>query len=356
VATAIRPNSRSVSVSLGKGISLVQAMTSAVMEAAENFHGEQLADRYHTATYRALAARAAVAAPDSLPRTRSRFDGGTAIPWIEGFDLLHRESCWLPAELVHTDCTIPPLPGSGHFLSSSNGLAAGNHVLEALISAICEVIERDAVALWKAKGIRARARHVVDAASVADADCRGLLKKYAAADMAVRIWHVTTEPGVPAFICDIRPRAEAMEPLTRRFRGAACHPDPAVALAGALTEAAQTRLTYISGARDDLPPEDYIDPPTASLSETLLDAFAGEATARDFATIPGFPARDLAQTVRTLLDRLVRGGWDRVVAVDLSLPDRGIPVVRVVIPGMESPADDPRYRPGARARAAAEAS
>src|SRR6266513_3860017 len=42
VAIAVRPNSRSVSVSQGKGLDLPQAMASALMEASEGFHAEEI--------------------------------------------------------------------------------------------------------------------------------------------------------------------------------------------------------------------------------------------------------------------------------------------------------------------------
>src|ERR1700716_4064363 len=42
VAVAVRPNSRSVSVSQGKGLELPQAMASALMEACEGFHAEEI--------------------------------------------------------------------------------------------------------------------------------------------------------------------------------------------------------------------------------------------------------------------------------------------------------------------------
>src|SRR5258707_5385963 len=45
VAVAVRPNSRSVSVSQGKGLGLSQALASALMEAIELFHGENLTAR-----------------------------------------------------------------------------------------------------------------------------------------------------------------------------------------------------------------------------------------------------------------------------------------------------------------------
>ena len=44
-------------------------------------------------------------------------------------------------------------------------------------------------------------------------------------------------------------------------------------------------------------------------------------------------------------------GIDQVLSVDLTRPDIGIPVVRVVIPGLESLHDIPGAVPGARARA-----
>src|SRR4051812_32950415 len=42
VAVAVRPNSRSVSVSQGKGLDWEQAMASALMEACEGFHAEEI--------------------------------------------------------------------------------------------------------------------------------------------------------------------------------------------------------------------------------------------------------------------------------------------------------------------------
>src|SRR5712672_2570267 len=53
VAVAVRPNSRSVSVSQGKGLELPQAMASALMEATEGFHAEEIGP-CRRATYREL--------------------------------------------------------------------------------------------------------------------------------------------------------------------------------------------------------------------------------------------------------------------------------------------------------------
>jgi YcaO-like protein with predicted kinase domain len=226
VVATIRLNSRSVSVSQGKGLDLPQAMASALMEAIEGFHAEEVGESLCVTD---------VVDPLTSCTTGRRFDLDVPISWLEGFDLLQQEPCWLPAEIVHTDYTRP---FDGYFLAGSNGLASGNHLVEALGSAVCELVERDGVALWSASGIRARARRALDIASVDDPDCLALLAKYEKAGIDVRIWNVTTDVGIAAFFCDIRdPSADEPRRL-RHFHGAGCHPDRAVALARALSEAA----------------------------------------------------------------------------------------------------------------------
>ena len=49
--------------------------------------------------------------------------------------------------------TIGVIQATTTFLATSNGLASGNHILEALEHALCEVIERDTQALDAARGM-----------------------------------------------------------------------------------------------------------------------------------------------------------------------------------------------------------
>ena len=349
VAVAVRPNSRSVSVSQGKGLDLAQAMTSALMEAIEGFHAEEVGDRWR-ANYRELAANHDVVDPLTLCTTGRPLDVEATISWLEGFDLLRQEACWVPFEIVHTDYTQPL---DGYFLAGSNGLASGNHLVEAISSAICELVERDAIAVCNASGIRARAERALDIASVDDPDCLALLAKYDKAGIAVRLWNVTTDIGIAAFLCDIRDPSAGEPRRLRHFHGAGCHPDRAIALARSLTEAAQTRLTYIAGIRDDLLPSEYIEPPTADIIDALIDALCQENEPNSFRQVPSFAAADLVQDLQWELERLRSAGITRVVAIDLTRPDFAIPVVRVVIPGLEGDIRHPHYLPGPRARHAA---
>src|SRR3954471_18272935 len=270
VAVAVRPNSRSVSVSQGKGLDREQAMASALMEACEGFHAEEIGP-IRSAAYCALAGREAVVDPAALPASGREFDQRAPIDWSPGWDLLRAEACWVPAELVHTDYTRE---SDGFFLAGSNGLASGNHPVEAVIAAICELIERDALALWQASGIRRQAAGALDLASIDDADCRLLVARYAAAGIAVRVWNMTSDVAVPAFLCQIRETPGGEPGRLLRFQGAGCHPDRAVALSRALTETAQTRLTYIAGIRDDLLPAKYREPENADIADALFEALA----------------------------------------------------------------------------------
>ena len=87
VAIAVRPNSRSVSVAQGKGLELPQAMASALMEACEGFHAEEVGPT-RRAAYRELAAGEIVAAPGSLCAGLRSFDHTVAIDWVEGHERL----------------------------------------------------------------------------------------------------------------------------------------------------------------------------------------------------------------------------------------------------------------------------
>ena len=56
-----------------------------------------------------------------------------------------------------------------------------------------------------------------------------------------------------------------------------------------------------------------------------------------------------------ILDQLRAAGLGQALVVDLTKPQTGISVVRVIVPGLEAARDDGRYFPGARARSAARA-
>ena len=351
VVAVYRPNARSIVVSQGKGLDLWAAKASGLMEAIEAFHAEHAELPLRLASARELARSHDVVDVDRLPRVATtRFHRDRPILWCEARALDDDRALWVPYEMVHTNFTLPLPAGSGYFTMSSNGLASGNHLLEATSHGLCELIERDALALWEAGGGTRSPRGRLALARIEDRHCRGVLDALLAAGLAVGVWDITSDIGVATFACvtvDQRP-GDVGQIYTSH--GSGCHPSRAVALLRALTEAAQTRLTFIAGARDDADRaffERARSPQRIAALRAELDA-PGED--RALAAVASCEHDDVEDDVRWLRARLAATGIEQVAVVDLSQPRFAIPVVRVIAPGLESLHGVPGYVPGARAR------
>jgi YcaO-like protein with predicted kinase domain len=354
VVAVMRPNSRSLAVAQGKGFDLVAAKVSGVMESIENYHAENICKPLlFDSEERIRARRGRVIDVQGLPRAAGgTYDPEARLLWIEGYDALGRERAWLPFEVVHADYTLPLPSNSGAFLLSDSGVASGNHAFEATSHAICELVERDALTLWHYRTPAAQAGCRVDLNTVEDAACRWLLGKFAAADVAVGAWDITSDIGIPSFLCEILDREPNPFRAIGSMFGSGCHPAREVALFRALSEAAQSRLTVIAGSRDDLGLAVYRRGLDLDASHTRLAALAAPG-ARPFAASTTFEGEALEQDIAWELERLQDVGIREVTVVDLALPEIGIPVVRVVIPGLEGICDAPGFVPGRRVRAIA---
>lgn len=356
VALCFRPNSRALAVSQGKGLDLDEAKAGALMETIESFHAERANLSLKFGSYDDLCLTHRLVEVDRLPQAKDTpFHSRFPLLWAEGHDFLLRETVWLPYELVTTDFTLPHPPGFGCFQASSNGLAAGNHLLEAISHAICEVVERDALALWDCLGPAERERRRVNPETIDDPGCRELLAQFERAGIELALWEITTDVGLAAFRCAIAEREPDPTHFFYSARGAGCHPSRAIALSRALTEAAQSRLTFIAGSRDNVFREDYDRARNQNALESRRRQWNAEPAPKDFRDAPDSPAATLRQDVLLELGKLRSMGVGRVIAVDLTRPDLGIPVVRVVIPGLEGVAEARNYAPGMRARALLEA-
>jgi ribosomal protein S12 methylthiotransferase accessory factor len=351
VYTAHRPNSRSLSVTQGKGCTHIAAKVSALMEAVETYHAETIDLPLRLNSLLELNCGHGVVDVMRLPRFKENdFNPYARILWVGGYDLISEEERFIPYEMVHLDYRLPLPSGHGCFMLSSNGLASGNHVLEAVIHGICEIIERDALTLWYLKTSDQQRQSKVDLSTIDDHRCTEIINRFYDAGVNVGVWEITNDVGVPAFLCRILPDVTSDISHIRPASGMGCHLSRGIALLRALTEAAQSRLTFISGVRDDLSREDYkkfLSPDEyAKWKESIQDnAFIP----RNFRAVESFESLSLSGDLDILLDRLKKVGIQEVVYVDLTKPGFNIPVVRVVIPGLEAPLERAEMLLGQRA-------
>jgi ribosomal protein S12 methylthiotransferase accessory factor len=179
----------------------------------------------------------------------------------------------------------------------------------------------------------ARRARELDGASVESTSGRWLLGRFAAARIDVRLWDMTSDVGIPAYHCIVD------DPIAlggvNPIYGAGCHLSKDVALSRALTEAAQSRLTFIAGSRDDLHPTLYDRTPPAPPPSLARGARS------DFGKRRSPPAGEtFDEDLRTALGLLADAGLERVVVVEHTRPEVEIPVVTVVVPGMHQLAEE----------------
>ena len=164
------------------------------------------------------------------------------------------------------------------------------------------------------------------------------------------VWDTTSDIGVASFYGLLLPQDGTVEHIGA---GAGTHPSRAIALSRTLTEAVQTRLTYISGARDDLLEDEFtlagIEQKTAAARQ-LIGTVNGDG--RSFNSVPTREQDLLTDDLQMLLQQLTACDVNRVYSVNLSSAELPVSVVRIVIPQLEPPHDDDSYLPGVRARAA----
>lgn len=355
VAAAVRPNSRSVAQHQGKGATLAAAKASALMEAVESYHAESISLPLRLASFDELGSTAL--SPDRLPLAPSGAGLASAVTterllWVAAQELMAGTPIWVPFELVSADFTQPPPIGGTIFQATTNGLAAGNTWLEAILHALYEVVERDAVAIWRASSAAMQDALAVDLGTVDAESCRRLLALFARAGMLVRVWDVSSDLRLPAFVCLVQSRDanDGVEPQL----GSGCHAAREIALSRALTEAAQARAAVISGARDDFTSAGY-EAATRARQWEIAAHWLRSPARRSFATAPDRASlNSLADDLETVLEALDDAGMRQVACVDLGHPEIGIPVVRAIVPGLEGPwtPETGEYVPGSRARTA----
>jgi ribosomal protein S12 methylthiotransferase accessory factor len=111
--------------------------------------------------------------------------------------------------------------------------------------------------------------------------------------------------------------------------GHGTHLSPVVAATRAITEAAQSRLTFIHGSREDMSRRMY--------DENNDEVYAYYDRIRPRISFDDFPDRsseDLREDLSFVLKQFRSAGFSTVLRADLTRDEFQIPVVKVLVPGL----------------------
>jgi ribosomal protein S12 methylthiotransferase accessory factor len=316
---AIRPLSHTLAVSQGKGVTAELAKLSAIMESVETWHAEQPLPAARTASPGELAGELGYDV-FALPRCApSLLHDRLPLEWVPARSLLDGAPTLVPVDVVglslerRTGWTAPA------FLASSNGLASGNTLVEATLHALYEVIERDAVTAALAGGDLGVP---VDPRSLGSVVAGELATMIERAGVTLEVCLVPSPTGLPCFLAWL-----SGDDYPAAMFGFGCHLSAEIALTRAVTEAAQSRLGYIAGARDDL--RDDIDDGGARRRRTPAGSTAGLG---DLLPAP-VEHPSLLDALEHVVGLATTAFGQAPLVADLSRAEVGVPVVKVVAPG-----------------------
>lgn len=343
VWAAIRPNASTLAVSQGKGVDDAAAAASAMMEAIEVAVAERRDLPRLALSPRAMAAsgRRATLLTELLRLGASPPVADEAIDWVEGFDLIDDVPVWVPLDAVR----LGEEAAQARYWQSTDGLASGNVLWEAAFHGLCERVERDALMLWSLRGDAEVGDSCRDPRGFDDPELAALAAKIEAAGLCLRLFDISTDVAIPVCFATISPPPDADPARWRHFdlqSGSGCHPDPARAAIRAVTEAAQSRLTAISGARDDFDPGDY----RARIALDLLPFVRAEPSASAPAAAAAVEPGDY---IGHIAARLRAVGVGSSIVVPLEKGERGFAVAKALIVDLETVPGARRFPLGPRA-------
>ncbi|MGW2382408.1 TOMM precursor leader peptide-binding protein [Streptomyces sp. NPDC001658] len=333
----------------GKGLDPAEARVSALCEAVERYsatrHGDEpvVLDTYRSLGADAIHPNACQLYDERQFRDRdgwnaraahfqyvpAPFDEDRPTEWTPVWSLTAGRHRLLPTSLLYFDPRAADADGPR---ADSNGNAAGGSLEDAVLQGFMELVERDAVALWWYNRTRQPA---VDLGAFDAPWVRRLIDGFRAMHRETWVLDLTTDLGVPALAAVSRRTDRPVEDIVFGF---GAHFDPAVALRRALTELGQL-LPAVAGARSDGTGYAVDDPEprtwwrTATVARRPFLRPDPAAEPRTPASWAYTPRADLRDDIAAAAALVAARGMELLV-LDQTRPDTGLPVVKVVVPGL----------------------
>jgi ribosomal protein S12 methylthiotransferase accessory factor YcaO len=349
----------------GKGATRLDAKVSALMESIERYCSLPSSDQKKMiqGSYKDVSKVSKTLHPSNVVEPMLfEYDEEMIMDFLPGYDLINNEQILVPTPLALFRYS-PKSPAVNPFAyHHTNGLASGNVLEEAICHSLCEVIERDATSLAELNAsalpynvLRTMTKYLsdnglrinpVDSTEFVDDDTKfpdvdisnidfkpvsNLVKKFNDAKIPLIIKDITSSIGIPTF------NASSIEWISEDYgylaEGHGTHPDARIAILRAITEVSQTRAANIQGARDDLRKISYGN---SNSDEKKTWQFMKSKNSIPFSEIKSYVNGDILDDIKLILSRLNSNGLTQVIVVDLTNPQIMIPVVRTIVPGLET--------------------
>ena len=332
-------------VSLGKGMTESQARVSGLCEAIERYSGvyqgyepclvkslKDLAEKaIHPNRCMLFSEEQYHKRSQSNPKAHSNFfkvpepfDPTAEIAWTPLWSLSHQHIRYLPMQYCYY--SYPRTTEPGFCIPDSNGCASGNTAEEALLHALLELIERDAVAIWWYNRLPKKG---VDLSSFSNPWIQSMQETHDKLDRELWALNLTTDLQVPVYIALSR-KKKGTEDIVMGF---GAHLSEEAALSRAITEVNQT----LPGAQLDAAGK-YQDKNAAAChwfqNATVANNPYLGPHGNHFQQNNSSPHQGKKQSpLLELIDKLKEKGLE-CLALNQTRPDIGMPVYRVVVPGL----------------------
>jgi YcaO-like protein with predicted kinase domain len=323
VYTCYRPYSKNLTTAQGKGLTDELALCSAIMESIEHYYAEDVKVD-HIAKFSKLTMANAVD-PSTLMAGLVRLNNidDYEFGWSRALNLLDNNHVYIPSTYLSLDLTS--IRGdTGIFVRSTTGLASGNNKQEAILHSLFEIIERNCLAEFLKLNIREQKNRMINTTKIDDDIVSQLISKISENNISIAIFDITNKFYVPTYHCII----SDISPIRKLgFQsGTGTHISKSIAMCRAITEAAQSRLTHISGARDDMFSLNY-----KHNWGDLLDTGNINYKERQSHTIL---EQSLDQQINYLLNIFNNHAYERVLCFNHTSDQEPISVIHNVVPGL----------------------
>ncbi len=346
VVLSVRPNARSLAVDAGKGYTFMDASVSAAMESIERYHGEVVCLDEIYGSYKEISAKYQSIPLKNIPLVKnSLFHEELPERWCLGWDIISQKEVAVPSAMVTMESYNYPLTELVDFQISSNGLASGNVFLEAVCSALYEVVERDAVTSYYVSD--SLVKHRIPRLKLDTIEHPLVVEQIQwlqRAGITPVLFDCTVDTDVPTYMAFIY---DLVTPKIGVCKGYGTHLDPAIGMLRALNEAVQTRGIFITGSRDDILRCKY-DRFKRANQKHLVDLLEGYPENVDGRERKSQSTETFEGDILKMIERLKKVHLNQVIVFDITLPGFDVSVVRVIVPGLEGYLFD-FYQPGRRA-------